>query len=260
MTVVVGAPVAERAWILPKWFECLDKQTLKPDGFCFIYSDSQDNTHELLTNDIAPSYIRRVKLPFISRDVRNANPADPHSAKHMAKLRNELRRLFLSETDADYFVSLDTDILLEDKHILQELINVVKPGPIGHKFPIPPQYDVACARTVLHHWDQSQCYNAGMLGGGEGFDQVWQRCDNSALLYKSPIRIDVPMAIWATRRHVVGMCDYVEHECGEDIGFAQSLKQHNFRVAWRHDLVARHVWGPSFLESDTKVEAHAGMS
>lgn len=240
--VIIGAPVAERRWILPRWWECLAKQTHQPSGFCFVYSDSHDDTRDYLSwPEMGPSFIYDSKIKFVSRDDRNINPSDPWQAKHMSDLRNELRSLFL-KTNGDIFISLDTDLLLENENVIEELVKT-----------LDENWDVVSPITYLHPIGKaSQAYNAGFLGPGDlsDFGQFWNRATmNEVVSFRSPVKIDIPMAAIAMRRHVLGMCKYKPHELGEDIGFAQNLKAREYRVAWRTDLEVRHVWNASYLET-----------
>lgn len=249
---VIGAPVAERAWILTDWFNQIWGQTVKPSQFCFVYSDSKDKTRDSLLQgrDIAPVVIKDTVLPYHSRDKRNADKEDPWRAKHLAKLRNYLLTMFL-QTDADVFISLDTDILLEDPTILEQLIQNIEPYV----------WDVVSPVTYLHVLEkQSRCYNAGVFWGGQlgSFDQGWKRIDYSEwLVYGNKaskmMKIDIPMAVVAMRRHVAAMCRYKAHECGEDIGFGQSLARNHFVAGLKTDLECRHVWGPSYLKEPAHV-------
>lgn len=241
MKIALGAPVAERAWILPDWFEALSKQTVQPDYFCFVYSESQDETLQLLT-DLLPEgadlEIFASSLPFYSREQRGADPKDPWRAHHMARLRNKLRYLFL-RTDADVFVSLDTDILLQDPQTLEKLLATLEGN-----------YALASPLVNLHARDDLLCANAGFWVDRryDDFKQAWQRCDeNTVAAYRSPVQIEVPMAAFAIKRFAMGMCRYRAHELGEDLGFAQSLSQHGFRCAWLPELKTRHVWGKAWL-------------
>lgn len=237
--IALGAPVAERAWILPQWWECLEQQTLQPDEYCFVYSKGTDDTKSELMRPGKQVHVFETRLPYHSRDNRNADQSDPWRASHMAQLRNQLRGMFRA-TDADVFISLDTDILLEEPTTLEQLVDTLSQG-----------WDVAAPVTYLHPLGaQSYCYNAGFLAGGEGFDQAWRRVDSYDMRSaNSPMRIDIPMAAFAITRHAMGMCSYMPHECGEDIGFAQRLKKHRFTVGWLQHLEVRHVWGKQYLEA-----------
>jgi len=238
MKVAVGAPVAERGWILREWRRGLLRQTLQPSSYCFVYSHSEDDTLSILGDGEweAPVSTLITPAPFYSRNDRHSDQSDPQRAGHFSLLRNSLLSLFLL-TDADLFVSLDTDILLEDSTVLEQLAQTIRDG-----------WDVASPLCYLHAAGAiSECYNAGHLGGGEGFTQGWWRVERHELRDYSLLGIGVPMAAMMMRRDVARQCRYRAHDCGEDVGFAQSLAEHRFKVAWRTDLEVRHVWGADYL-------------
>ena len=117
MHVVVGAPVAERAWVLPRWYEAVIAQArpgLDVEVVCH-YTQSSDATLALLTGWGA-TVICDPSLP-----TRTLHSIERHTwrfgrrggdAGYMAHLRNVLVEWVESATDADYFFSLDTDIIL----------------------------------------------------------------------------------------------------------------------------------------------------
>jgi len=254
MKIAVGAPVAGRAWILQEWRRRLQHQTLRPSAYCFVYSYSEDDTYKILGDKQwgGRVIVHKTLAPYYSRTFRNTDQNDPHRAKHFSTLRNTLLAMFL-RTDADLFVSLDTDVLLDDHSALERLTQTIQDG-----------WDTASALTYLHPLgERSHCYNAGYLTGGVGFTQGWRRAEqNEVLAYRSPVKIDVPMAAVMMTHQVAKSCRYKAHECGEDIGFGQSLAQHGFRSAWRTDLVVRHVWDETYLrreEEECSVEAAAWL-
>lgn len=108
MRILVGCPVYERAWILPKWFESV--QVLRAYGdlsFVFAYTPSEDNTLELLTNAPGP-----VSILYHTDGVHSIerNWGTPR-IRTMADMRNRLLD-FAAETQPDIYFSLDSDVLL----------------------------------------------------------------------------------------------------------------------------------------------------
>ena len=274
--VVLGAPVFNRAWILRHWWERIAAQTLRPDGFCFVLGKSDDATGDMLYGgghdyselkwgpvphfqheselvDLPFLRIERSRLPVYTRNERQADPKDSNRARHMAALRNELRAMFLA-TDADIFVSLDTDLLLDDPGTLQRLVDAVT----GHSRLInhatgTDEWAFAALATVLHPVRESHCYNAAVWADGGTTpgtpDRHWRRMDeNDYLARRSPVPIDIPMAGYAITRWALAMCRYAYHDQGEDMGFADSLYRHGFRGLWVKDVWATHVWGPHHLD------------
>jgi hypothetical protein len=239
MKVAFGAPIGvDRLWALPDWLAYINDQTLKPSVLCAVISPGDTASRARLQHPF-PTELCTTRLPFYPRTARNDDAADPHRAKHFSLLRNQLRGAFL-KTDADVFVSVDTDIMLQDSTVIEQLVATLAEG-----------WDVACALTYLHSaGEASHCYNAGFWRAGDpgAFDRIWERAtEDQVRSHKPPIRIDIPMACFAIRRHAFAMTKYRPHAQGEDCGFADALSQHGFRVAWRTDVEARHVWNENEL-------------
>jgi hypothetical protein len=239
--MALGAPVANRANILPDWFGGLRGQTLQPDQLCFVYSPTGDRTRTIIEGSGYPVTITEYKAPFFSRDERNGDPKDPNRAKHFTRLRNTLRRMFL-DTDADVFISLDTDIMLTDETALERLVDTLSQG-----------WDVAAPLTCLHPAGfDSHCYNAGWWTAGDPGDpnRVWRRAErNDVVTRRSPVQVDFPMAAYAIRRHTMALCRYAPFECGEDLGFGDALNRHQARCAWLTDLRVPHIWDEHALKA-----------
>lgn len=254
LKVAVGAPVAERAWILPDWLGCLERQTLQPDCLCFAYSHSRDDTKAILTEGHrgCPLILHSSKLRFHPRSARQGDPTDQNRALHFSRLRNELRALFLA-TDADICVSLDTDILLTDPTALERLVGAVT----GHAGLVRADtgydnWDVAAPLLCLHPTGfDSHCYNAGWWMAGDPGDpqRIWRRADeNDYRSRKTPVPVDIVMGAFAIRRHALAMCRYKPHELGEDLGFADALCERH-RAVWLTDLPVDHIWDRTGLEA-----------
>lgn len=243
MKIALGAPIGnDRGWVIPAWQERILAQTLRPSYYCFVFSPWEGGPPMVVPEGWESGFgevlSRTSRLPFLPRAERNSDPTDPHRATHFSKLRNELRALFL-QTDADVFVSLDTDILLDDPTTLERLVATIAEG-----------WDTASPVLFLHSaGEASECYNAGYWSAGTPGDprRIWYRAGNFEAGRPAPLKIDIPMAAVAIRRHVLGMCAYHPHECGEDLGFADALDQRGYRSAWLTDLRARHVWKASEL-------------
>ena len=238
-------------WIGPAWFRCLGEQSLQPSAYCFVVS--RDGP---AASDIGPYVpsgatldLMRLSQPFHDRNARNGDPKDRCRAQHFSDLRNAARMLALA-TDCDLFLSLDTDVLLEDPQAIEKMVNTLL-GPRRGNPLAPYAWDLVSPLTYLHpQGDASGCYNAGLWRAGAPGDpqRIWERVGvNEAVCRKPPVRIQIPMAVYLMRRQVLAMCKYKSHEAGEDMGFADALDQHEFRCGWMTDLKVRHVWGESYL-------------
>jgi hypothetical protein len=241
MRLVVGAPVAGRAWSLPTWFACLAGQTRRPDAVAFIHSGRVgDPTWEACIREAARHEFSPVML--------HHDPAPPHRRhdneryRTLARLRNRLLDSARDELGADLFLSLDTDIMLENPETVERLEHLVVHGG----------YDVAGPVTFLHpeaprSWSPAElpcwAYNFGWLQPPDGLCDrtTWRRPPVTDIPWGSKVTHSIPMAAWLATRRVLD-CRYRWHESGEDIGFAISLQEADARCVTDTGLYAPHIW------------------
>lgn len=256
MRLIVGAPVADRAWSLPRWFECVAGQTRRPDGFAFIHSGR--------VND--PTWVacqREAARHNFSPVILYHDPAPPHRRHDnerfhtLARLRNRLLRVVRDELAADLFLSLDTDIMLENPETIERLEALVAP---------PFWYDIASPVAFLHPgaprtWTPAQqpcwAYNAGWLPNPNGpLDprRGFVRPDPTEIPWGDRVAHQVPMAVWLGTRRVLD-CRYDWHENGEDVGFAHNLAAINAGCVIDTSLYARHIWADVDLAQQQLEEA-----
>ncbi len=239
MRLIVGAPVADRAWSLPAWFDCLRRQTRQPDEFAFVHSGQPgDATWRALSDGV-----RAAGKPS---DVRH-DPAAPHPRhdyarfQTLARLRNDLLDIARDDLDADLFLSLDTDVMLENPDTIKRLEQLV----------VTDGWDVASPVTWLHPLGEgSWAYNAAWwsAAGTPGDPRrPWARPEPVTLPWGEVVEIGVPMAAMLMNRRAMD-CRYRWHLGGEDLGFAQDLDQRGLRVAWDTGLKAFHAWNESHLK------------
>lgn len=113
MKVMVGAPVRNRAWVLPRFIEAIKKQDI-PFETCFIVNDCTDSTKEILDNAGFTTFLHNL-------DSEHGHVRGEYSLGNLALLRNVLLDKFL-ESDCDYLFSVDTDVIIPDGSI-QKLID-----------------------------------------------------------------------------------------------------------------------------------------
>lgn len=109
---MVGCPVRNRAWILPRYLECL--LNLEHPGqeleFCFIINDCDDETPEILEQFVEQE-TGRVKLIYKNLGRTDRHIRGAYSFARLAILRNCLIEAFLDSKCA-YLFSVDSDILV----------------------------------------------------------------------------------------------------------------------------------------------------
>lgn len=237
--LVCGAPVANREWALPHWFECLASQTVRPDRLIFVHSGQWgDETWQALFTG--------AEQHGFDLDVLH-DPRAPHqridNARYqtLADLRNQLLTA-AQDARADQFLSLDTDVMLE------------QPDTIEHLQTMLTDCDLASCATFLHpaaskpdvEHEIFWAYNAGWLPKDLTAHGFIRPLPNE-LDWDATHRIDIPMAIWLGNQQAL-YCRYAWHESGEDIAFGRALQAAGLICHWDPRVRAKHYWQPSHLK------------
>lgn len=239
-SIVVGAPVTNRAWVLPAWWEALAAQSVRPDAIVLLWSSWLPDGRVDDTRVAIERLAREHGIPthLISNHCRPHHRHDNERFHTLARLRNMLKSYVGMTLDPDLYLSLDTDVILDN------------PGTIGRLADHCGLFEVASPMLWLHPSGQeSWAYNAGWLTdrGVEPFGQRrWHRVPDFPA-GQGVVEHQVPMAAVMMDRLTRESCHYAWHESGEDIGFAQSLEQAEAVCVIDTDLIARHVWDETAL-------------
>lgn len=255
MKLAVAAPVFNRAWALPTWYECLAAQTRRPDDILFVHGGARgDETWEAIDAGAASTRLRTHRL----HDDGPTHPRQDNERFHtLARLRNHMLAGCAVFCDADIVLSLDTDIMLEDPTTIERLLAALV-GELGQHTP-----DVVSCLTHFHP-DMGWTCNAGYLGNdshhprealeaGRPEDLAhwqWRRAEIDPQFAQGGVQpIDIPMGIvmMSRRAYREQQVRYMWHEAGEDIGYGVNLKLADLTAGWIPSLKARHVWDPSKL-------------
>jgi hypothetical protein len=127
MRFVVGCPVQDRAWCLPRWLDAIEDQKMDLDVLCLL-SKSSDDTEAVLRR----RGVRYIRDPYPGRTtsaIHRHQWAQPEDHAYIAELRNALLEIVI-EQRADFFFSLDSDIVLPHGAI-DRLIAVLDRGVIA---------------------------------------------------------------------------------------------------------------------------------
>lgn len=221
--VLIGCPVRNRAWILPRYLQSL--RNLDYDSrdieYCFIVNDSTDNTLEILKafrDDVS----NQVRIINCNLQGSNGHQRGQYSFFHLAILRNILLDEFL-RSDCEYLLSVDSDILLPPNTIkaLQE-----------------PQCDIISALVCNGHeiGDEGiyNILNRNPYGRYEHIrnfpsDQIFEvDCTGAAYLIKRKVIEKYRVRYSASRG-------------SEDIGFCEDAKAKGIKIYCNPQVVAEHV-------------------
>lgn len=112
--IMIGCPVRNRAWILPRYLQCLQNLDFPAEliSYCFVINDSTDLTADLLS-DFASTHEGKVKLIFADQGTKRTRThyRGNYNFDQLSRLRNSLLDVFL-HSNCSYLFSVDSDILV----------------------------------------------------------------------------------------------------------------------------------------------------
>jgi hypothetical protein len=219
MKLVIGCPIKDRAWCLPAWFHALESQCIEHETI-FVYTDSADNTLEILTTHQPFALLRD------DRDGRPVNEIDGHAwgavkwYEYLSDLRNQLVTTALN-MNADYFFSLDSDILLPPGG-LQKMLDYAQ----THQGVISPAVNMSEHDTAWNTMSWIDPYHPAMA--------------TRPVKYPKGGQVDIVMAAMLLDRKGLE-AEWVSHTQGEDVGFSLDARRKEIPLWWMSNLHCQHV-------------------
>lgn len=230
MKILIGLPVYKRAWILPKWLEYIERQTvpLEDLGFIFELGPDDEETHNVLWEWQAAHPSVSAFDGLIREDINHETHME--NGRHwkgyqywrMVDLRNSLLDRAIA-LQPERFFSLDSDILLENPSTLEELYNRTATNdavsPLTYMDP----------RSIKHPSVMS------WIGG-------WRA---KRLLDNYPIgtmfKADIIMAAVMMSKPVYETVRYRWHKQGEDLGWSADARVNKFDLWCASDIYGAHI-------------------
>lgn len=234
--VMIGCPVRNRAWVLPRYLEHLDRLDYPRQRrqYCFVINDCIDDTAKILENFAARPGIRAqllyaekaVSAPVISFPSTIANPNQPeqrgrYNLSRLAFLRNHLLAAFLA-SDCQYLFSVDSDILVPPRVLRQLLADNCQVVSAlvcnGHQLGDTRIYNIL--RRVEDHYE---------------FIREFPR--------DSLFPVDCTGAAYLIRRDVIEdyHVTYSAKKGGEDIGFCENAAAQGVQLYCDGRLECQHI-------------------
>lgn len=219
MKLIIGCPVKERAWILPNWFDAIEEQGTVQEIVC-VYSPSADETESMLKRE-------NVTILYDLRSGRDVKEIDFHQwgnlerYEYMASLRNMLIDYAL-DNDADYFFSLDSDILLPPgalKYMLNHLA--------GHTGVVAPAVNMLMQQDTA--WNTMSWV-----------DQYHPNLAHRPVKHPKGGQVDVIMAAMLLDRKGLE-ARWTSHLQGEDVGFSVDAHYKKIPLWWLKDVHCQHI-------------------
>jgi hypothetical protein len=231
--VLISLPVYKREWILPLWLDLIRRQDigLSNIGFQFELGPDDEKTHDVLWewHDANPEVFSFDGQIDMSTDHKHHLEGQRFWRKEeylkMVHLRNNLLERAVSKVPVfDYYLSLDSDILLVDPSSISKLI----------------ARDKDLVSPLCYMTPHNSKYPNGMNWNGEVGKRV--------VIEEKLQPIDIPMGVTLMKTSVIEKCRYRWHAQGEDIGFAVSLKANDFKSFIDSEIYAPHIMHHAHLK------------
>jgi hypothetical protein len=227
MKLLIGCPTVKRDWILPLWKQHVDAAI--PDGvradFIFLMP-KWDTESFLLSLDWKNTSVIQTEESE-REDIRRWG--DINSFTHMAQVRNTLLAQ-VRQIKPDYFLSLDSDILLHSDAI-SNLIETAKQ------------------------------YEAHAVGGATFFDPVdakvtnvgkWQdpatmkkffRIQSDGVVHPADIIMGIKLM-----DNLAYNVNYEHHNLGEDLGWSKNMARAKAKIFFDGRVKNKHCMSPEWLD------------
>lgn len=225
--IVVGCPVYKRAWVLPRWFDHVEK-AFEVAGFtptyAFVVDDRDEETIEVISNHHGGGFVFSVQEKVEHSGERTWNP---QRFIWMAELRNELLGI-VRLAQPPYFLSVDSDILLHEQALVNLLETIEHCDAVGGK-----TYLSETGNTVPN-WA-----NLSKSGG-------LKRYESSEVM---AVQILMALKLMTPAAYAV---DYSGHEQGEDIGWSLACRSKGLKFLWDGRVASKHIMRPDMLDKIDK--------
>lgn len=230
----MGCPVRRREWIIGEWFDHVEMASVElgwRPTYAFV-GDRNDPTMRIVADRCA-SQDRRVLFAHVDEDLERPDERNWNGDRfgRMVELRNLLLGLVRVE-NPDYFLSLDSDILLAPK-ALEEMVESCRSFAA-----------VGGATYMTTGGDRHP--SCGWIEGQRGFHR-------KPMEAVGVVRVGVIMAIKLMTPAAYAV-DYEMHVQGEDIGWSRACALAGVRLGWDNRSISKHVMEPDHLSVvDTRI-------
>jgi hypothetical protein len=221
--LIIGCPIKDRAWCLPEWFAATEGQPL--DGveveYLFVLStDTSDNTEAVL-KEHTDNVLYDISPGRSQRDIDGHVWGAMHHYQYMCHLRNGLLRE-AADMGADYFFSLDSDIILPPEG-LKRVLDYAR------------LHRGVTAPAVSMSWGQTAWNTMSWV------DRNHPNMAERTLVPPVTGQRDVVMAAMLLDRSALDQCSWAPHQQGEDIGFCVQAWKLRVPLWWMAEVRCQHL-------------------
>lgn len=247
-SILIAAPIYDRAWILPYWIEAIEKQVFPKErlGFIFELGPDDDETHDILWSwqNSRPQF-KTFDAQVLMTIAHDTHPDglrvwQPSKYYNMVTMRNNLlERATVLSDKFDYYFSLDSDIILEDPLTLQKLVDKAEEDPERH---------------VLSPLMYMTPFDTNFPSVMSWIDGPGRRAvrDSSKCQIGQTFEADIVMAAVFMQKCVYTTARYRWHRQGEDLGFATELNELGFKSFGAWDIYCPHLMNKDMLKDYVK--------
>lgn len=236
MKLIIGCPIYKRDWILPSWINCIINQSINMSDVGLIFETSPNDFATVNSLITWKKLDKRFQIFEINE--RNDIPHFEHENNGrqwtMSKYHNmvSLRNSLLSSVrkyNPDFYLSLDSDVLLSNPNTIELLIAHIKDGadavsPLMFMTPNDSRFPSVMSWT---NHDQNLGYRKEQYPLGEYFES------------------DIIMAAKMMSKDVYSNVDYEFHKQGEDLGWCKNARDKGYKL-----YSASYIYAPHIMSKD----------
>jgi hypothetical protein len=232
MKLVIACPIYKRDWILPLWIQSILSQSVDISKIGFVFECSENDSETINILETWKKYDSRI--PYFNIKTRPDIPHHEHEEnkrswtiskyENMVSLRNSILNT-VREINPDYYMSLDSDILMTNSSTLELLIAHVNQGadaasPLMYMTPVGVKY------PSVMTWREDEP------------DKAYRRSDYPIGTY---FKSDIIMAAKMMSKRVYENVDYSIHRQGEDVGWSLSCKENGYDLYSASYIYCPHI-------------------
>lgn len=224
--IVIGAPIRNRAWILPRYLESIYNLDYPKREIilCFLINDSNDESEDLIRG-IEKSEYNQV---IVDRKDYNFELCDRDFGRdiikfaHFAQIRNDWINLFKNIKNITHIFSVDSDILLPSNSLKKLLAND------------KDICSIIVNNSVVRRGYGKDITNLWKLINGR-YENILQYPQNTVF------EVDVTGAAYLIKREVLNSVKYKSHVFGEDFGFCIQAKKRGYKIFVDSSIIGDHI-------------------
>lgn len=233
--IIIGGPIYRREWVLPYWFDAIEKQDwpLEDLGFVFIAGADDNATLDTLSEWHAnhPQVSWFDLVIDKETDHQEKRNWEPNRLQTMVRLRNiALGRIRIKQPER--FFSLDSDILLED------------PNTISRLYELTSKENIVAASPLMYMTPTDKRFPSVMKWRGEVGGIAYR---DESFPIGTTFKADVIMAAKMMTAEAYNAVDYVFHRFGEDVGWSAEITRAGYEIYAMTDIYCPHIMSKESL-------------